>query len=126
MKESAAGKHTLYGRLGGHEVIVAVTDLFTRQLAADRELAHFFVHLDQERFLHHQATFLAEALGGPQRYQGRTLRAVHHGLGLTTRHFDLVIAHFAAALRACDVPEAVGTEVLARVIALRAEVLADG
>jgi hemoglobin len=125
MHESAAGATTLYRQLGGHEAIVAVVDLFTRRLAADTELARFFAHLDQERLRHHQATFLAEALDGPHRYQGRTLREAHRGLGLTAHHFRLVIAHFAAALGGCDVPEALGAEVVGRIVALRAEVIEE-
>jgi hemoglobin len=125
MGEPATDSTTLYRRLGGHEAIVAIVDLFTRRLAMDAELAHFFAHLDAERFRQHQATFLAEALGGPPRYQGRTLREAHRGLGLTGHHFQGVLAHFVAALGRCDVPEGIRAEIVGRLAALRAEIVEE-
>jgi hemoglobin len=102
---------------------VAIVDLFTRRLATDAELAHFIAHLDAERFRQHQATFLAEALDGPQHYQGQTLREAHKGLQLTDHHFQVVIAHFAAALGGCEVSPGLRAEIVGRLASLRAEVV---
>jgi hemoglobin len=115
---------SLYQQLGGHEPIAAVVDVFYRRAMADMELAPFFAHLDMEELRRHQASFLSWALGGPSAYRGRTLRIAHHGLGITERQFGLVAEHLAAALRACRVPEPLTEELIARVAALRSEIIA--
>ena len=123
MPERAAAAASLYRRLGGHEPLAAVVDAFSRRLIVDGELAHYFAHLDLEQLRRHQVAFLDAALGGPHAYRGATLRQAHQGLGITARDFRRSLEHLGAALRACDVPEGLGAEVLGQIAALRGEVV---
>jgi hemoglobin len=126
MTEPPTAAASLYRRLGGHEAVAAIVDVFSRRLAADGELARYFARLDLEGLRRHQASFLDAALGGPQAYRGATLRRAHQQLGITARDFRLVLDHLAVAISACGVPEALGAEILGYVAGLSGEVVQAG
>ncbi len=98
---------SLYDRLGGAFAIRSVTEAFYRKVLADDLLASYFDDVDMDRQLAKQTAFLTMALGGPNEYTGRDLRAAHAGLsGLGNQHFDGVVRHLAATLREFGVSEA--------------------
>ena len=123
MAARVASQPSLYLQIGGHEAIAAVVDVFYHSVLADTELASFFAHSDLERLRRHQAAFLGVVIGGPNGYRGQPLRRAHAGMGITAHHFELIVGHLVAALDACDVPDALITEVTARVVALQGEVV---
>lgn len=114
---------SLYRQLGGRVAIAAVVDDFYRRILSDSALAPFFAGADLERLRRHQAAFIAAALSGPTAYEGRSLRQAHAGRGIGEEDFAAVAGHLAAALRACGVPEATTERVIARIAALRDEVI---
>jgi hemoglobin len=114
---------SLYRQLGGRVGIAAVTDEFYRRVLADDALAPFFMGTDLARLYAHQAAFLAAAVGGPDPYAGRAPQEAHAGRGIAAPHFAATAGHLAAALDACGVPGAMAAVVMARVGALRDEVI---
>ena len=66
------------------------------------------------RAYRHQAAFIAYATGGPNRYQGRTIKKAHEGLGITEEQFAAVAGHLSDSLKHFNVPE----ELIERVIEL--------
>jgi truncated hemoglobin YjbI len=91
---------TLYERLGGPAAIDAATELFYRKVLTDPLLAGYFDDVDMDRQIAKQAAFLTMALGGPNGYTGRDLRAAHAALdGISDEHVDRVIEHLAQTLR---------------------------
>lgn len=93
-------KASLFDRLGGPPAITAATELFYRKVLADPLLSPYFHDVDMDHQIAKQAAFLTMALGGPNHYSGRDLRAAHAGLpGLTDEHVDRVISHLAQTLR---------------------------
>jgi hemoglobin len=97
---------SLYQRLGGSLAIRPVTEAFYRKVLSDDLLAPYFDDVDMDRQLAKQTSFLTMALGGPNEYSGRDLRAAHSGLaGLDNAHFDGVVAHLAQTLRDFGVGE---------------------
>jgi hemoglobin len=114
---------SIYRQLGGRVVITAVVDDFYRRVLHDPALAPFFAGTDLERLRRHQEAFLTAALGGPTTYEGRPLRQAHAGRSIGAGHFAAVAGHLAAALRACGVPETLTEPVIARVAALRDDVI---
>jgi truncated hemoglobin YjbI len=98
---------SLYERLGGSAAIDAATELFYRKVLADPLLAAYFDDVDMDRQIAKQAAFLTMALGGPNAYTGRDLRAAHAALeGIRDEHVDRVLVHLAQALRDLGVAEA--------------------
>lgn len=99
---------SLFDELGGDAAIDAAVDLFYRKLLADERVARFFDGVDMERQKAKQRSFLTVALGGPNKYTGRGMRAVHERSvreGLSDMHFDVVVGHLAATLRELGVPD---------------------
>jgi hemoglobin len=114
---------SLYRQLGGRVAITAVVDDFYDRILSDTALAPFFAGIDMVRLRQHQAAFLAAVLGGPTTYEGRSLRQAHAGHGIEAGHFEAVAGHLAAAMQACGVLEVTTGLVMARVAALRGEVI---
>lgn len=85
---------TLYDRLGGDAGIESLVIAFYVRVLADPELAPFFRDTEIEKLHVMQREFFAMALGGPVTYSGRPIAHVHHGRGITAKHF----ARFSACL----------------------------
>jgi truncated hemoglobin YjbI len=91
---------SLFDRLGGSAAMTAASELFYRKVLADPVLSPYFDDVDMDRQVAKQAAFLTMAMGGPNQYTGRDLRAAHAGLpGLTDDHVDRVIGYLAQTLR---------------------------
>ncbi|HEB54020.1 MAG TPA: group 1 truncated hemoglobin [bacterium] len=89
---------TLFEKLGGKPAVTAVVDNFYQRILADPTVSHFFAGTDMVKQRAHQAAFLGMALGGPNEYRGRAMRAAHTGLGITDEHFGAIAGHLQAAL----------------------------
>jgi hemoglobin len=114
---------TLFQRLGGAVSIDAAVDAFYDRVLADQVLAPFFAAVEVRRLRAHQKAFLAMALGGPDRYEGRRLAHAHQHLAINDRHVDLVAGHLAAVLTDLGVSAELIAEVVAAVDGLRDTVL---
>lgn len=114
---------SLFQQLGGKQALAAVVDEFYRRVVADDRLAAMFAGLDMARQRRHLAAFLGVALGGPNEYQGRGLRAAHQGLGITGEQFGAVAGHLQASLEAFAVPDLLIATVIGAVAGLRGDVV---
>lgn len=114
---------TLYQQLGGKEALAAVVDEFYRRVVADERLAAMFAGTDMARQRRHLAAFLGMALGGPNEYQGRGLRAAHQGRGITGEQFGAVAGHLQDALAAFAVPAPLIATVIGAVAGLQGDVV---
>lgn len=118
---------SLYQSLGGSSQLDRAVELFYLKVLSDPLLNHFFdgIDMDQQRF--HQKLFLSYALGGMEGYDGRGLGKAHRRLvdemGLNQVHFNAVLGHLEATLKALDIAPEDATAVMARVEATRDEVL---
>src|SRR6202163_2116198 len=70
---SANAQASLYDRLGGYDAILAVTDDFIKNVAADKRINGFFAHTDIPSFRRKLADFLCVGTGGPCIYFGRNM-----------------------------------------------------
>ena len=71
--------------------------LFYRKVFQDASLLPFFEGVDRARLELHQLLFLTQALGGPDGYDGRSLRVAHSGHRIEQRHFDVLTLHMEVA-----------------------------
>jgi hemoglobin len=109
---------------GDRRGMLSVTGEFYERVVADEMLAPYFAGVEMSRQSLMLAEFLAMAFGGPHAYSGRDLRTAHAGLpGLTDVHFDRVVAHLAAALRAYGVADGDIATVVAVAETVRGDVL---
>ncbi|MBI4471001.1 MAG: nuclear transport factor 2 family protein [Acidobacteria bacterium] len=104
---SSSASDTLYKRLGGYDAIAAVTDDFIPRLATDPQLKPFFSGSSTDslkRIRQLVVDQLCAATGGPCVYIGRSMKASHEGLGITSRDWDLAVNHLVATLNKFNVP----------------------
>ena len=105
---------SLFDRLGGRAGIGTLVADFYAKVMADAELGPFFRGTDVAKLQRMQEEFLAMALGGPPAYSGRPLAHVHHGRGITARHFAKFAGHLLATLREKGATEADAAAVIDR------------
>jgi chemotaxis signal transduction protein/truncated hemoglobin YjbI len=117
----------LFERIGGPVAVEAAVDLFYEKVMGDESLVGFFEGVDMNRQRQMLKDFMSMALGGPNQYGGKALRAAHARLvneqGLGNEHFDAVAGHLEATLRDLTVPDDIITEALTIVSGTRDDVL---
>ena len=118
--------HTLYDRLGGAPAIEAAVDDFYARVLGDAALSSYFSGVDLDRLRAHQRDFFTTALGGPQRYGGRSLDVAHRGLDITDDAFDRVVGHLADTLGALGVDADTIGDVAGALAPLRGQVVTRG
>jgi hemoglobin len=89
---------THYDRLGGKPAIREAVERFYARVLADDDLIPYFTDADVPAVKRHQVLLLSQVFGGPQEYDGRDLAEAHRGLGITSAHYDQVVAHLVAVL----------------------------
>lgn len=117
---------SLYERIGGENAVRATVVKLYDKILDDNTLAPFFENLDVDALRRSQHAFVTFAFGGPNHYQGRSLRAAHKNAvshGLSNAHFDAVAKHLQTALQELHVPDGLIAEALAIVGSTRADVL---
>ncbi|HPG28652.1 MAG TPA: group 1 truncated hemoglobin [Myxococcota bacterium] len=117
---------SLYERLGGEPAIEAAVGIFYEKLLGDELLVPFFDGVDMAKQARKQRAFLAYALGGPQKWTGRSMRAAHATAvrrGLSDEHFDRVAGHLVDTLGELGVAKAEIDDVVAVVGSTRDDVL---
>lgn len=92
----AATSH--YDRVGGAPAIKELVERFYDRVLSDEELVPYFTDADISEIKRHQVLLLSQVLGGPRKYDGRDLGEAHRGLGITSDHYDRVVAHLVAVL----------------------------
>lgn len=117
---------SLYEELGGKAAVDKAVDIFYRKVLSDGRISAFFDGVDMEQQAAKQAAFLTMALGGPNSYTGRDMRAAHAKLverGLNDSHFDAVVENLGATLTELGVPGEKIQVIAGQLEGLRADVL---
>jgi hemoglobin len=95
---------SLYQRIGGTPTLKAVVDDFVATAAPDPKVdftrggAWTASDVAVTRLKKQLVDFMAQALGGPQEYRGRSMKAAHSGMAITRAQFDALAGHLKAAL----------------------------
>jgi hemoglobin len=96
---------TLWERLGGEDNITKIMDDFLRGALKDTSGVNLTRNgrfpMDDERFTRFrtQLVYLASAVGGgPYKYEGKSMKAVHKEMGITDAEFDELLKHLRLAL----------------------------
>jgi len=106
----------LYSRVGGHDVMVGVTEDFVDWSLADKKLGRFFPNVQKGPSLdalnQRIVEFLCAITNGPCVYKGRDMKTVHKGLAINEEDWQIAINLFTAALLKHHVPPAAQAEFL--------------
>jgi hemoglobin len=113
---------SLYERLGGGAAIKAVVDDFVATAAGDpavnfarKGTAREWQATDANvaRFKKRLVQFLSVAFGAKGvKYEGKDMKTVHRGMGISEAEFNALAGHLEAALRKHNVPQAEMDEVM--------------
>lgn len=122
-KAPARRTATLYDRVGGDAALTAAIDGFYQRVLRDPSLKPFFKTTNMDRLKSQQLDFLAEALGGPQRYNGLDMKTAHQGMGVEKQHFDRVAEHLVAVLAGLKVPAKIIDEIAAKILPLAGDIV---
>lgn len=114
---------SIYESLGGETVVAEAVERFYAKLTSDPVIGVFFEDTDVARLKTHQRMFLTAALGGPDAYEGRDMRAAHAHLHVTDRDFDLFLRYLAETLAEIDVTPDRIAEVLEALEPLRRDIV---
>jgi hemoglobin len=122
-------EQSLYERLGGVNAIAMVVDRFSDEIVKNPKLNvnpqlkewNGSGQLPGLKFM--RTLWLCQTAGGPFDYTGKDLSEAHKDLHITPEEFDEVGAEIASALDHFDVPEREKQEVLAAIVAQKADVI---
>jgi truncated hemoglobin YjbI len=117
---------SLYDDMGGEPALRAVLRTLYDRLFVDRMVGFLFAGKDKERLIEHQLWFTARFLGGPSRYEGKSIPDAHAALPLLPGHFDRRHHLLEQALVEHRVPSAVAAEWLRVDASLKSAVLKTG
>jgi hemoglobin len=123
---TTAGEVSIYESIGGEPALAAVVDDFYVRVLADPQLVGFFDGVNMPKLKGRQVEFFAAALGGPDFYQGGSMRQVHAGRGISQADFDRVAFHLTAALAEAGVPAVTIAQIAAAVTPLAGDIVARG
>jgi hemoglobin len=113
----------LYDRLGGLDVINALTESWVARVGGDDRANKKFVRTDIPRLKKEVADQLCEATGGPCTYTGRSMQETHAGMQTTAGEFDVVMQHLGAALDELNIPQAEQDELVDLLRPMRADIV---
>jgi hemoglobin len=102
----------LYERLGGKPAITAVVEDFVGRVAADSRINGKFANTDIPRLKMLLVEQICQASGGPCTYTGRSMKATHTGMGVSSAEFDALVGNLVATLNKFKVPEREKNELL--------------
>jgi hemoglobin len=131
---SASATPSLYTRLGGEPAIKAVCADFVGRAANDPKVNFFRKDVpgypewkpspaELDAFNKHLVEFVEMAAGGPQKYEGRSMKDAHAGMKITNAQFDAIAGDLSASLDKFNVPAKEKGELMAAVAGTRKDIV---
>jgi hemoglobin len=114
---------SLYSRLGGRGAITAVVDDFVTNVAKDKRINGFFAGADIPRLKRLLVQQICAGTGGPCKYEGRSMREAHRGLGIGNADFNALVEDLVKSLKKFNVPRREQGELLAILGPMRRDVV---
>jgi hemoglobin len=104
-------KDALYKSLGGKKAITLVVNAFVNNCAMDSRINSFFkaTAADPKRLKNFKMNLvnqICEASGGPCKYTGKSMKAAHMGMGVSTADFNATVEDLVKAFDMYHVKEA--------------------
>lgn len=127
-----AKEKSLYDRLGGEAAIKAVVDDFVARAAGDPKVNFTRKGTDVEwqatpdnvaKLKKHLVQLVGMVTGGPQKYEGRSMKEAHQGMKITDAEFDALAADLKATLDKFKVPAREQMELLKIVGSTRGDIV---
>jgi hemoglobin len=120
---------TLYKRLGGYDVIAAFTDQWLGLVLGDPQLAPYFRGMSNDtkgKARQLIVDFIVASAGGPTIYNGRDMKMLHEGLGISRGEYDVIVQYAATTLEAVGVGGREKDEMLGWFASLEGDIIERG
>ncbi len=114
---------TLFDKYGGFETLSTIVSNFYDKILDSDTLKGYFENTNMERLMSHQTNFIAKALGGPDKYDGGDLAAVHADMGITTEEFMEVAELLEESLDEAEVDEEDIKAIISTVASLKDQIV---
>jgi hemoglobin len=114
---------SLYDRLGGLDVITALTESWVARVGGDDRANGKFARTDLPRLKKEIIDQLCEATGGPCTYTGRSMQETHDGMAVTAGEFDVAMQHLDATLDEFSTPKTDRDELVALITPMRGDIV---
>ena len=120
---------SLYERLGGVHGIATVVDDFIERVAANDSInANPAIKEARDRVpiagIKHRVTeLICQVTGGPEKYNGRTMKEVHKDMNISEKEWDAMVADFKKTLDNFKVPEKEQNELFAIVESTKPDIV---
>jgi hemoglobin len=121
--QSEPPQKSLYERLGGKPAIQAVVDDFIGNVAGDSRINSFFAHTDIPRLNTMLVNQICEATGGPCKYEGRSMKAAHAGMGVGDAQFNALVEDLVKSLDKFNVPAKEKNELLTALASMKGDIV---
>ncbi len=121
----SAPPQSLYDRLGGKPAIQAVVDDFIGNVAADSRINSFFANTNIPRLNTMLVNQICQVSGGPCKYEGRSMKSAHAGMGVKDMHFNALVDDLVKSLNKFNVPEKEKNELLSALAAMKGDIVAQ-
>jgi hemoglobin len=123
---------SLWDRLGGEPAVKAVVDDFVMRTASNPKVNFTRKGTDAEwdpspanveRLKKHLVQLIGLVTGGPQKYEGRSMKAAHQGMKITDAEFDALAGDLKATLDKFNVPAKEQDELFKIIGSTRADIV---
>lgn len=114
---------SLYRDLGEKPGINRIVEGMLLNVAGDPRIAHFFARVDIVGLRDKLVDKFCVIAGGPCVYKGDSLEESHKGQNLSPSHFNALVENLQASMDSQGVPTPVQNRLLARLAALRGQVI---
>jgi hemoglobin len=116
-------ERSLYSRLGGRGAITAVVNDFVTNVAKDNRINGFFADADIPRLKRLLVQQVCAGSGGPCKYEGRSMREAHRGMGVGNADFNALVGDLVKSLKKFNVPAREQKELLGLLGPMRRDVV---
>lgn len=120
---SGGSAKSLYDRLGGNAAITEVVEKFVARVAKDTRINKFFAKTDIPKFKLRLIQQLGQATGGPEVYEGKSMKEVHENMKVSTADFTALVEDLTLTLNEMSVPQAEQSELLAKLGPMQADIV---
>jgi len=129
LKDDVVTGDTLYARLGGVTAIAAVVDDFLERIVKNPvlnenpALKHANEHASMPSFKYLVTELVCMATGGPQKYNGKTMKTAHKNMNISEKDWVAFAGDFKATLDKFGVPTKEQNELFAIVGSLKGDIV---
>jgi hemoglobin len=118
-----AAPRTLFERLGGMPAITGVVDELLQRVGQDPRIRQRFINAHMANLRARLIEQICGLSGGGCPYQGRDMKTVHRGMGITGADFDALMQDLVATLNHWRVPAREQSELLALLGPTKADIV---